>query len=84
MGLDFAALHEQGCDLVVNASPTFCMPGTLTASMFPRIEQELGASIVSIFYDGSGDPNRVLVPHLHYLVERSSRGARAEAAEQGD
>jgi hypothetical protein len=51
------------------------MPGTLTSAIFPKLERELGVPVVSIFYDGSGDPNRVLVPHLHYLVERTAAGA---------
>jgi predicted nucleotide-binding protein (sugar kinase/HSP70/actin superfamily) len=70
IGRAIMMIKEEGIDMVVNASPTFCMPGTITSAIFPKIEQELGAPIVSIFYDGSGDPNRVLVPHLHYLVDR--------------
>jgi predicted CoA-substrate-specific enzyme activase len=68
-------LRDEACEMVVNASPTFCMPGTVTAAIFPKLEKELGAPVVSLFYDGSGDPNRVLVPHLHYLVQRH-RGKR--------
>jgi len=54
---------------IVNASPMFCMPGTVTTSIFPQIERELGVPIVCNFYDGSGDPNQSLVPMMHYLVE---------------
>jgi predicted nucleotide-binding protein (sugar kinase/HSP70/actin superfamily) len=68
-------IERERCEMVVNASPTFCMPGTLTSAIFPKLERELGVPVVSIFYDGSGDPNRVLVPHLHYLVERTAAGA---------
>jgi predicted nucleotide-binding protein (sugar kinase/HSP70/actin superfamily) len=57
-------------DAVVNASPTFCMPGTITTSLFARIEEQVGKPIVCLFYDGSGNPNQSLVPHMHYLKER--------------
>ena len=79
IGRAILMVKEEGCEMVVNASPSFCMPGTVTTAIFPRVERELGAPVVSIFYDGSGDPNRVLVPHLHYLTERSLR----RAAEDG-
>jgi predicted nucleotide-binding protein (sugar kinase/HSP70/actin superfamily) len=60
-------IEREKVGAVVNASPTFCMPGTVTAAIFPRIEQDLGVPIVSNFYDGTGDVNGKLVPHLHYL-----------------
>ncbi len=83
IGRAIMMIREEGMDMVVNASPTFCMPGTISSAIFPKIEQELGAPIVSIFYDGSGDPNRVLVPHLHYLVDRVSSGGKTAMAEPG-
>ncbi len=65
-------------DAIVNASPMFCMPGTISASIFARVQEEFGIPVISTFYDGSGDPNKTLAPYLHYLVERTQRGA-AEA-----
>ncbi len=65
-------IERDGVDAVINASPLFCMPGTITAAIFPQIEEELGAPILSLFYEGSGDPNRALVPHMHYLVQAGS------------
>ena len=64
-----AALFFQrdGARAVVNASPMFCMPGTITTSIFPQMERELEKPIVCLFYDGSGDPNQALVPVMHYL-----------------
>ncbi len=79
IGRAILLIEREGCRAVVNASPTFCMPGTVSAAIFPKIERELGVPVISIFYDGSGDPNRVLVPHLHYLTE--SRGEPAAARE---
>ncbi len=52
---------------IVNASPMFCMPGTVTTSIFSRFEQEMQVPVICNFYDGSGDPNRSLVPMMHYL-----------------
>lgn len=61
---------REGARAVVNVSPAFCMPGTLSTSIFPRIEQELGVPVVCLFFDGIGDPGRALVPVMHYLAER--------------
>jgi predicted nucleotide-binding protein (sugar kinase/HSP70/actin superfamily) len=68
---------RDGADAVVNASPMFCMPGTITTSIFPRLEKELGVPVVCNFYDGSGDPNEALVPTLHYLTEAKLAGRSA-------
>ena len=60
---------KDGAKAIVNASPMFCMPGTVTTSIFPVVEKELGVPIICNFYDGSGDPNKSLAPVMHYLVE---------------
>ena len=62
-------------DAIVNASPMFCMPGTISAALFARIEQEHGIPIISTFYDGSGAPNQTPAPYLHYLAERAETRA---------
>ncbi|HOW96975.1 MAG TPA: hypothetical protein P5567_04145 [Kiritimatiellia bacterium] len=62
-------VRRDGARAVVNASPMFCMPGTITTSIFPQVERETGAPMVCLFYDGSGDPNQALVPVMHYLRE---------------
>jgi predicted nucleotide-binding protein (sugar kinase/HSP70/actin superfamily) len=63
-------IEREGVDAVVNASPTFCMPGTTTTSIFARIEDEKGVPIICNFYDGSGEPNKILRPHLHCLSHK--------------
>lgn len=65
-------IQRDGARAVVNASPMFCMPGTITTSIFPQMERETGVPIICIFYDGSGDPNQCLVPVMHYLCEGAS------------
>jgi predicted nucleotide-binding protein (sugar kinase/HSP70/actin superfamily) len=68
-------VKRDGASAVVNASPAFCMPGTVTTSIFPKMEKELGVPILCNFYDGSGDPNQGLVPMMHYLVEATRQKA---------
>jgi predicted nucleotide-binding protein (sugar kinase/HSP70/actin superfamily) len=63
--------EKNGASAIVNASPMFCMPGTVTTSIFPQLEQELGIPVLCNFYDGSGDPNQNLVPCMHYLCEEA-------------
>ncbi len=65
-------VKKNGAKAVVNASPMFCMPGTITSSIFPKIEQELEVPIICNFYDGSGDPNQSLVPCMHYLCDEKN------------
>ncbi len=50
----------------------FCCPGVVTASLFRRLQAEHATPIIDIFYDGTGDPNSVLIPHLAFLAEKSS------------
>lgn len=61
--------RKDGAKAVVNASPMFCMPGTITTSIFPQLEKELGIPVICNFYDGSGDPNKSLIPVMHYVCE---------------
>jgi predicted nucleotide-binding protein (sugar kinase/HSP70/actin superfamily) len=75
------ALHllaHHSVDAIVHLNPMFCCPGVVSSALFRELQAEFGVPIVDIFYDGTGDPNRALVPHLAYLAERF-RGANAEA-----
>lgn len=86
LGRTVLFVQKDGAKAIVNASPVFCMPGTITTSMFPRLEKELNVPIICNFYDGSGDPNQSLVPVMHYVTEpyrtqlhrQSARMARAQ------
>lgn len=62
-------VKRDGAKAIVNASPMFCMPGTVTTSIFPKFEREYGVPVICNFYDGSGDPNKSLEPVMHYLRE---------------
>jgi len=48
-------------------------PGVVTASIYRHVQEESGIPIVDLFYDGTGNPNRLLIPHLHYLNGRKAR-----------
>ena len=54
-------------EAILHVNPMFCCPGVVTASLFRRIQADFGVPIVDIFYDGAANPNRALIPHLHYL-----------------
>lgn len=55
-------------DAIVHLNPMFCCPGVVSASLFRKLQAQYGIPIIDIFYDGTGDPNRVLIPHLASLV----------------
>ncbi|MCD7895613.1 MAG: hypothetical protein LUG50_02935 [Planctomycetaceae bacterium] len=74
-------VKKDGAKAIVNASPMFCMPGTITTSVFPQLERELGVPVICNFYDGSGNPNQSLVPMMHYITE-PYRTAQAEEQEK--
>jgi len=58
---------DQGAQLVVNAAPFGCMPGTICNALLQEISQQNQLPIVSIFYDGKPGMNqrlRVLIENL--------------------
>jgi predicted CoA-substrate-specific enzyme activase len=67
-------LARKSVEAIVHVNPMFCCPGVVSASLFKKISRDFGVPIVDIFYDGTGDPNQVLVPHLHYLSSRAWKG----------
>ncbi len=54
-------------DAIIHVNPMFCCPGVVSASVFRKIQEDFRVPIIDIFYDGTGDRNRVLVPHTHFL-----------------
>ncbi|MBI5209697.1 MAG: hypothetical protein HY927_06995 [Elusimicrobia bacterium] len=54
-------------DAVIHVNPMFCCPGVVSASIFRKVQEDFGIPVIDIFYDGTGNPNRLLIPHLHYL-----------------
>ena len=63
---------KHGCvDAIIHINPIFCCPGVVTSSIYRKIQEDFQVPIIDIFYDGTGNPNRVLIPHLHYLRIRA-------------
>lgn len=48
---------RQGADMVVNAAPFGCMPGTITSSILLELKDSCNIPIISQFYDGDLDIN---------------------------
>ena len=71
LGRALYLLTNHKVDAIVHLNPMFCCPGVVSAALFRRLQAEFSVPIIDIFYDGTGDPNRVLVPHLAYLSSKS-------------
>ena len=58
--------------LFVQTNPAFCCPSLVTEAMSDEIERLTGVPIVTVTYDGTGDPkNDVIVPYLAYPREKN-------------
>ncbi len=57
-------------DALLHINPIFCCPGVVSASLYRKIQKDFNIPIIDIFYDGTGQPNKIMVPHLHYLNQR--------------
>lgn len=82
LGRALIFIKQDGVDAVINTSPVFCMPGTITSSIFGEIEKQFGVPIICNFYDGSGDPNTSLIPHMYFLMH-GRRGSRTPTPFKG-
>jgi hypothetical protein len=60
-------LEHGGAEAVLHLNPMFCCPGVVTASIYRKMQEDFGVPIVDLFYEGTGNPNRILIPHLAYL-----------------
>jgi len=58
---------HQGCQLIINCAPFGCMPGTLTAGIFQKIEGELRVPIMSLFFDGETDLSHLVRTYMANL-----------------
>jgi len=58
-----------GADLVVNAAPFGCMPGSITAGILQQVEAEMGVPVVSMFYDGETDLSARIRVFLANMIE---------------
>lgn len=72
VGRSVIFIEKEKVDAIVNASPTFCMPGTLSSYLLKDIEKIYKKPVISLFYDKSGKPNLDLVPYLEILRNEKS------------
>lgn len=65
--------EKENVDAVVNASPTFCMPGTISSYILKDMERQYKKPVISLFYDKTGKPNFDLIPYLEILKNKISQ-----------
>jgi predicted nucleotide-binding protein (sugar kinase/HSP70/actin superfamily) len=65
-------LEHNLVDAILHINPIFCCPGVVTSSVYRKMQEDYGVPIIDIFYDGTGNPNRLLIPNLHYLVQKTT------------
>ena len=69
-------IEKRSVDAILHINPMFCCPGVVTSSIYRKIQEDFGIPIIDIFYDGTGNPNSLLIPHMHYLQrEKRKNGA---------
>jgi predicted nucleotide-binding protein (sugar kinase/HSP70/actin superfamily) len=66
-------------DAILHINPIFCCPGVVTASIFRKIQKDFKVPIIDIFYDGTGSPNKKLIPYIHYLTKGERQGSKTGA-----
>ncbi len=64
---------RENVDAVVNASPTFCMPGTLSGYLLKSLEKRHKRPVINLFYDKTGKPNLELVPYLELIKSKKRK-----------
>jgi predicted nucleotide-binding protein (sugar kinase/HSP70/actin superfamily) len=63
-------IKHKTVDAILHINPMFCCPGVVTSSIYRKIQEDFDIPIIDIFYDGTGNPNSVMIPHMHYLHQR--------------
>ena len=54
-------------DAVIHVNPILCCPGSVTSSIYRKMQKDFNIPIIDIFYDGTNRPNRIITPHMHTL-----------------
>ncbi len=57
-------------DAVIHVNPILCCPGSVTSSIYRKMQQDFNIPIVDLFYDGMNKPNKIIVPQISSLKER--------------
>jgi predicted CoA-substrate-specific enzyme activase len=67
LGRAILFFEEDNADAVVNASPTFCMPGTISSYLLKEVSKKYNKPVIPLFYDKTGSPNLELIPYMEIL-----------------
>ncbi|TAL33233.1 MAG: hypothetical protein EPN93_14470 [Spirochaetes bacterium] len=70
---------NDGAAMVVNCAPFGCMPGNVTNAIFQKLAPGLAAPVLTLFYDGTSDPNRIAEVYLRNLAAGQKESLRREA-----
>jgi predicted CoA-substrate-specific enzyme activase len=73
---------QDKADMVVNAAPFGCMPGTLTTAIMRKLQDELEIPVVGMFYDGTPGLNKTLEPFIESIRQRHRRTSREGRGQQ--
>ena len=58
-------------DAVIHVNPILCCPGTVTSSIYRKIQSEYQIPIINLFYDGINKPNKIIAPLFDRLKQKS-------------
>lgn len=75
IGRSIIFLEKENVDAIVNASPTFCMPGTISSYILKEVEKKYKRPVIPLFYDKTGKPNLDLIPYLEILKDRVNQSS---------
>ena len=71
-------IAKKNVEAIIHVNPIFCCPGVVTSSIYRKIQEDFGIPIIDIFYDGTGSPNHLLIPHMDHL-NRKKKAVRSAA-----
>lgn len=54
-------------DAVIHINPILCCPGSVTTSIYRKLQKDFDIPIVDIFYDGINKPNKLIIPQMNKL-----------------
>lgn len=63
-------IAKKNVEAIIHVNPIFCCPGVVTSSIYRKIQEDFGIPIIDIFYDGTGSPNHLLIPHMDHLTRK--------------
>jgi predicted nucleotide-binding protein (sugar kinase/HSP70/actin superfamily) len=56
-------------DAVIHVNPILCCPGTVTASLYRKLQKKLHIPVVDVYYDGINKPNKIIIPQMSKPIQ---------------